>query len=297
VSAARGGARGSTSGEGAPALRKRRTSLRPPEVHEPGTAALEVDDLSVHYGGRAALEAIRFQLEQGDELAVVGPNGAGKSTLLKAIAGIVTPASGQVRVYGHVPSGHICIAYLPQRSEVDWRFPLSVFDVVMMGRSARLGPLRRPGSRDRALVRETLALVELTGLAGRSIAELSGGEQQRMFIARALAQEADLVLLDEPLAGLDVRSQEGILALLEALRERRITLLVALHDLGIAAQRFGKVLLIKRRQLGFGPPRDVLRAETLEAAYGSSLRMIRTEDGLVVASDTPCAEEHTDGSL
>jgi manganese/iron transport system ATP-binding protein len=280
---------------GAPGLRKVIASLRPAEVHEPGAAALEVTDLCMQYGGRAALEGISFRLEEGAELAVVGPNGAGKSTLLKAIAGIVAPTGGQIRVYGHVPAGHICIAYLPQRSEVDWRFPLSVFDVVMMGRSARLGPLRRPGSRDRALVQEILALVELSSLAGRPIAELSGGEQQRMFIARALAQEADLVLLDEPLAGLDVRSQEGILGLLEALRERRITLLVALHDLGIAAQRFRRVLLLKSRQLGFGPPADVLRPETLEQAYGTSLRMIRTEEGLVMASDTPCEEEHCDG--
>jgi len=273
-----------------------RVRRKPLEAHVAGTPALEVDGLTVHYGGRLALEGIHFELEEGAELGVVGPNGAGKSTLLKAIAGIAAPSAGEVRVYGHVPSGHICIAYLPQRSEVDWRFPLSVEDVVMMGRSARLGPLRRPGPRDRSLVRGTLDLVELAPLARRSIGELSGGEQQRMFIARALAQEADLVLLDEPLAGLDLRSQEGILTLLSALPQRGITLLVALHDLGIAADRFGKVLLLKKSQLGFGPPAEVFRAEALKEAYGASLRMVRAEEGLFVVSDAPCDKETCDGT-
>ncbi len=269
---------------------------RPRAPHEPGAPVLEVDGLCVHYDGRPAIEGVNFRLSQGDELGVIGPNGAGKSTLLKAIAGIVAPSAGEVRVYGHVPSGHICIAYLPQRCDVDWRFPLTVADVVMMGRFGRLGPLRRPGARDRDLVRETLVLVAMADRADRRIGELSGGEQQRMFIARALAQEAELVLLDEPLAGLDLPSQEGILDLLSALRDRGVTLLVALHDLGIATEHFGKVLLLKGRAIGFGAPEEVFCADRLREAYGSSLRMVHTDGGVVAISDTPCGEEKGDGA-
>ncbi len=267
-----------------------RTGRRTAEaVHDPDAPALRIRNLYVSYGQRLALEDVTFDLPAGARLAVVGPNGAGKSTLLKAVAGIVPCADGSIAVHGVVPQGHTCIAYLPQRSEVDWRFPVTAFDAVMMGRIGRLGPLRRPKEQDRAMVREALGLVGLEDRGERRIGELSGGEQQRMFIARAIAQEAELVLLDEPLAGLDVSSQNEVLALLAQLEEA--TILVALHDLGVAATHFGFLLLLRKRMLGFGHPADVLQPETLREAYGGALRMVSTEDGILVVHDTTCTAE------
>jgi manganese/iron transport system ATP-binding protein len=187
-------------------------------------------------------------------LAVVGPNGAGKSTLFKLIAGVLPSSSGQVTVYGSQPGGHICIAYVPQRSQVDWSFPVSVADVVMMGRVGKLGLFRRPGRKDWDYVHESLAVVGMGDLAGRQIGELSGGQQQRVFIARALAQEAELMLMDEPLTGLDVPSQQDIFEVLAALRARGVTVMIATHDLNLAAERFDRVMLLNRRLLGLGRP-------------------------------------------
>jgi len=256
-------------------------------VHLPGAPALEVDHLYVDYDGRPALEDVSFSLQGGERLAIVGPNGAGKSTLLKVIAGVLSPSSGEVRIRGFDPCGHICIAYLPQRSEIDWRFPVTVYDVVMMGRVGRLGLLRRPRARDRALVRDALEAVGLLEVAKRRIGELSGGQAQRMFIARALAQEAELVLLDEPLAGLDAPSQEDILRLLSLLEERKVTLLLSLHDLDIAAEHFPRVLLLNRRVIGLGPPAEVFTPARLVAAFGGRLRGLPAAGGGVVVSD-PC---------
>ncbi|MGD9676463.1 MAG: metal ABC transporter ATP-binding protein, partial [Candidatus Bipolaricaulia bacterium] len=256
-------------------------------AHDPTAPALRIRALRVSYGRQTALEDVTFDLPAGARLAVVGPNGAGKSTLLKAIAGILPGDRGSIAVHGVAPEGHICIAYLPQRSEVDWRFPVTVADAVMMGRTGRLGPLHRPKESDRAIVQEALMRVDLADRGGRRIGDLSGGEQQRMFLARAIAQEAEVVLLDEPLAGLDISSQNEVLALLERLP--KTTLLVALHDLGIAATRFEALLLLRGRVLGFGRPADVLRPETLRAAYGGSLRMVKAENGVLVVHDTACS--------
>ena len=232
-----------------------------------------------------------FNLEPGARLAIVGPNGAGKTTLLKALAGLIAPHSGTIRVHGHEPAGHICIAYVPQRSGVDWRFPVTVFDVVMMGRTRRLGPLRRPQAHDREKVSASLTRVGLAAVANRQIEELSGGQQQRMFIARALAQEAELILMDEPLAGLDVHSRDEVLSLLPGLKDHGATVIVALHDLGIASSHFDRVLLLKNGMLGYGAPSDVFTPSILQHAYGSCLRIVEGENGLWVAQDTGCTEE------
>lgn len=256
--------------------------------HEPGTPILEVSRLGVRYDGRVALEDVSFEVNGGQRIAVVGPNGAGKSTLFKVIAGVLYPTSGQVRVYGGGPGGHICIAYVPQRSQVDWDFPVSVADVVMMGRIGKLGPLRWPSARDWALVRQALEVVDLGGLARRQIGELSGGQQQRMFIARALAQEAELMLMDEPLTGLDLNSQEDIFGILEELHRRGVTVLVAMHDLQLAAERFEQVMLLNRQLLGFGKPGEVFTRERLLSAYGGHLRLVGSGDQLVALGDTCC---------
>ena len=232
-----------------------------------------------------------FDLEAGARLAIVGPNGAGKTTLLKALAGLIAPQTGTIQVHGQEPTGHICIAYVPQRSTVDWRFPVTVFDVVMMGRTSRLGPIRRPKAHDRSLVSESLASVGLSALAGRQIEELSGGQQQRMFIARALAQEAELILMDEPFAGLDVHSRDEVLSLLPSMRDHGVTVVVALHDLGIASGHFDRVLLLNHAALGYGSPAEVFTPSALQQAYGSCLRIVESEDGQWVVHDTGCTEE------
>ncbi|MCX8196683.1 MAG: ABC transporter ATP-binding protein, partial [Acidilobaceae archaeon] len=175
---------------------------------------MEAQGLTVVLDGKTALEGVSFALGRGDLLAVVGPNGAGKTTLLRVLAGTLPPTAGEVRIFGERPHRHRCLAYLPQRLEVDLRFPVTVGDVVLMGRTGLLGPLRWPGREDRARVAQALELVGMRALARRPIAELSGGERQRMFLARALAREASVLLLDEPLAGLDAPAQAGLLELL-----------------------------------------------------------------------------------
>ena len=269
----------------------RRKNLIPHHVeHVPGAAIVEVSGLSVRYNGRAALEEINFQLNSGQRVAVVGPNGAGKSTLFKVIAGVIPPTSGQVHVFGEGPDGHICIAYVPQRSQVDWEFPVSVADVVMMGRIGKLGPLRWPRARDWEHVRHSLELVGLGNLAKRQIGELSGGQQQRMFIARALAQEAELMLMDEPLTGLDVTTQEDIFRILGELNERGVAVLIAMHDLKMASERFDQVMLLNHALLGFGEPQEIFTPERLISAYGGHLHLIGKGEALLALGDTCCDE-------
>ena len=259
--------------------------------HNKNAPVLEVEHLTVRYDGRLALDDVSFRLRTGERVAIVGPNGAGKSTLFKAIAGILAPESGEIRVAGGGPGEHICIAYVPQRSQVDWGFPVSVADVVMMGRVGKLGPLRFPKAEDWDYVHHSLEVVGLTEFADRQISELSGGQQQRMFIARALAQEAHLMLMDEPLTGLDIPSQEDIFRILDTLREEKKTVLVATHDLGQAAERFDRVMLLKRRLLGFGLPEEVFTPENLKDAYGSHLHVIPTgaNGDAIAISDTCCS--------
>jgi manganese/iron transport system ATP-binding protein len=267
---------------------ERTSLLRRTTRHVAHAPILEASHVTVSYDGRSALEDVSFRLTSGERVAVVGPNGAGKSTLFKVIAGLLEPTTGEVRVAGHCPGGHICIAYVPQRSQVDWAFPVTVADVVLMGRVGRIGLLRRPGRKDGEHVRQCLEVVGLTDLADRQISELSGGQQQRMFIARALAQEAELMLMDEPLTGLDVPAQEDIFRVTNELRQRQVTVMVATHDLNLAAERFDRVMLLNGRLLGIGRPSDVFTPERLQAAYGGHLRLVHTEDGVMVLSDTCC---------
>jgi manganese/iron transport system ATP-binding protein len=255
-----------------------------------GAPILQAKNVCVEFDAGVALEEVSFELITGERLAIVGPNGAGKSTLFKVIAGVLTPARGQVHIYGHEPGGHICIAYVPQRNQVDWSFPVNVADVVMMGRIGKLGLFRQPKASDWDIVRESLEVVGLDDLEKRQVGELSGGQQQRMFIARALAQEAELMLMDEPLAGLDIQSQEDILQILEQLHQREVTMLVALHDLKIARERFDRVMLLNKRLLGLGTPREVFQPDVLLQAYGGHMHVIDTEQGIIAYDDSCCDE-------
>jgi manganese/iron transport system ATP-binding protein len=261
------------------------------EPHLPDQPILSLAGVTLRYNGKAALDDVTFELITGEQVAVVGPNGAGKSTLFKIIAGVLPPTAGQVQVYGYGPGGHICIAYVPQRSQVDWSFPVNVADVVMMGRVGKMGLFRRPGKRDWDYVHQCLKVVAMDDLAGRQIGELSGGQQQRVFIARALAQEAELMLMDEPLTGLDVKSQEDIFAILAELRQRRVTVLIATHDLNLAAERFDRVMLLNHQLLGLGRPDEIFTPEKLLAAYGGQMRLIETNQGVLALSDTCCDGE------
>ncbi len=261
-----------------------------PVPHREAEPVIRLTDVTVRYnGGSPVLEDISFTLQRGERVAVVGPNGAGKSTLLKVIAGILRPTSGRVDIYGHEPGGHICIAYVPQRNQVDWSFPVTVADVVMMGRVSRLGLLRWPRRRDWEIVHECLRLVGMEEMADRQIGELSGGQQQRIFIARALAQEAEILLMDEPFTGLDMPSQEALLHVLDQLREREVTVLISTHDLSQAADRFDRILLLNRRLIAIGRAEEVLDLTHLAAAYGGRLTTLNTEQGTMVVPDTCCS--------
>jgi manganese/iron transport system ATP-binding protein len=253
--------------------------------HQTNQPILDVQHISVRYDGVAALEDINFHLHVGERVAVVGPNGAGKSTLFNVVSGVLPPSSGDVTIFGSRPRGHVCIAYIPQRSQVDWNFPVSVADVVMMGRSAKLGPLNWPHKGDWEHVHHALQTVELSDLATRQIGQLSGGQQQRMFIARALAQEAELMLMDEPLTGLDTPSQEGLLTLLDTLREQKVTLMVATHDLDQAARHFDRIMLLNHRLIAFDVPQNVLQTDYLLQAYGGRLKI---ESGGTMVVDDCC---------
>jgi manganese/iron transport system ATP-binding protein len=260
--------------------------------HQPNQPILDISHLTVNYEGRVALENITFHLHVGERVAVVGPNGAGKSTMFKVIAGVLRPTAGDVTVYGSGPGGHVCIAYLPQRSQFDWRFPVNVGDVVMMGRIAKLGLFGWPKKRDWSYVHAALETVGMAEFAKRQVGQLSGGQQQRMFIARALAQEAELMLMDEPLTGLDTPSQEGLLSLLGELQNNGVTVMVATHDLDQAARYFDRILLLNHRVVAFGPAAEVLEPETLLKAYDGRLHFV---DGKAI-TDTCCDGDDHDGT-
>lgn len=259
------------------------------QPHNPAPPVLQVDRLSVQYDGATALDDVSFSVPTADRVAVVGPNGAGKSTLFKAILGLLPVAAGTIRVNtsGVAPS----VAYVAQRSAVDWTFPVSVADVVLMGRVGRRGFWRRPNRHDRSIAQECLARVGLHDLARRQIGALSGGQQQRVFIARALAQQPRLLLMDEPLTGLDVAAQEDILRIIAELRTQDVTVLVATHDLNQAAdpRHFEQVLLLKRRLIGAGSARNVFTPQNLAATYGGHLRWVTTADGTLLLADTCCS--------
>jgi len=256
--------------------------------HKPDAPLLEVAGISVRYETGLVLDDINFEVSPGNAVAVVGPNGAGKTTLFKVIAGILEPDLGLVKVSGHEPGGHTCIAYVPQRSQVDWTFPATVADVVMMGRINKMGPFLWPQKDDWDVVRRSLDFVNLRPYANRQISELSGGQQQRMFIARALAQEAELMLLDEPLNGLDVPAQEKILEILETLKGQEVAVMISMHDLRLAAEQFERVMLLNKDLLGYGPPEEVFTRKLLMSAYHGHLHFVEGDFDTLAIGDECC---------
>ncbi|MGR3494809.1 manganese/iron ABC transporter ATP-binding protein [Citreimonas sp.] len=240
-------------------------------------------DVTVTYrNGHTALWNATFAIPRGTVTALVGVNGAGKSTLFKAIMGFVPAAQGEIRILG-LPVREALkrglVAYVPQSEEVDWAFPVLVEDVVMMGRYGHMGFLRRPRDADRKAVDDALARVNMQDFRQRQIGELSGGQRKRVFLARALAQEGQVILLDEPFTGVDVRTEEQIVALMRALRDEGRVMLVSTHNLGSVPEFCDRTILVKNTVLGYGPTETTFTRENLERTFGGVLRQFTLGGG------------------
>ncbi|MEM8739227.1 MAG: metal ABC transporter ATP-binding protein [Planctomycetota bacterium] len=247
-------------------------------MSETAAHPLEVRDLTVAYDARPVLRSVSFTMEAGQMLSVVGPNGAGKSTLLKAMLGLITPDFGGVTVFGRsVDAVRHRLAYVPQTEGVDWDFPVTVGEVVLMGRYGRKRWFGRPGAADRAAAGAALERVGMGRFADRHIRQLSGGQQRRVFLARALCQGADLLLLDEPFAGVDAATERAIFGLIDQMADEGRAMLVVNHDLSIL-NRFDRVLLLNQRVVAFGPPEAVVTDENLRATYGGRLSLLDEAD-------------------
>jgi len=236
---------------------------------------LEIHDLTVSYHKRPVLWGIDIEVPRGKLVGVIGPNGAGKSTLIKATMGLLPWSSGWVKIFGKSVKDNLNrIGYVPQRESVDWDFPVSVMDVVLMGRYGRLGLMKRPCKEDREIARECLEKVQMLPYASRQISNLSGGQQQRVFLARALAQESDLYFMDEPFAGVDAATEAAIVMLLQELKNKGKTLIVVHHDLPTARNYFDMLLLLNMRVVAFGPTESVFKIGLLQNTYGGRLTIL-----------------------
>lgn len=239
---------------------------------DPRGLAIDVEDLTVAYGEAPVLWDVDLQVPQGVLCAIVGPNGAGKSTLIKSILGLVTPAAGRVLIEGRpYDDVRLMVGYVPQRGSVDWDFPTTVLDVVMMGRYGALGWLRRPGRNERRLSMQALEQVGMDHLSSRHISELSGGQQQRVFIARALVQDAQVYLMDEPLQGVDAQTEKAIIELLRDFRAEGKTVVCVHHDLQTVPEYFEWVMLLNVKRIASGPVDEVFTDENLRLTYGGGL--------------------------
>lgn len=233
---------------------------------------IEFDHLSLNYGQRQVLKDIHLRIPKGSCIGIIGPNGSGKTSLIRSIVGLNKPTKGSVRVFGEIPHRswrrQQQIGYVPQLKSIDRDFPISVYEVVMLGRVGRLGPLHFPRKADHKIVEAALSRVKMFEMADRPIGQLSGGQQQRVFIARALAQESKLLLLDEPATGLDIPTQQSIYELLEQLHGDGITTLTATHDLlALDFHHFGRILCLNQTVIAFGPPEKVLTSEILTNTF------------------------------
>lgn len=233
------------------------------------TNALEVRDLTMAYRDKPVLWDIDLTVPSGVLMAIVGPNGAGKTTLLKAILSLLKPAAGQVRIFGQpYEDKRRKVGYVPQRGSVDWDFPTTVLDVVMMGRYGALGWIKRPGKKDQQLSMDALKKVAMHEFASRQISQLSGGQQQRVFLARALVQQAELYFMDEPFQGVDAKTERAIIDLLKELRSEGKTVVVVHHDLQTVPEYFDWVTLLNVRCIASGKVQDVFTEQNLRTAYG-----------------------------
>jgi manganese/zinc/iron transport system ATP- binding protein len=254
--------------------------------------AIQVTDLTVAYQEKPVLWDIDLDVPEGILLAIVGPNGAGKTTLLKATLGLIKPAAGQVLIHGKpYTQQRRLVGYVPQRGSVDWDFPTTVLDVVMMGRYGTLGWLRRPGKSEKRLALEALEKVGMAAYAGRQISQLSGGQQQRVFLARALVQDAQIYFMDEPFQGVDAVTERAIVSLLQELRSAGKTVVVVHHDLQTVPEYFDWVTLLNVRRVASGPVEKVFTDDNLRQTYGGRVAFLRPENGLAQITGTQEAND------
>ncbi len=249
--------------------------------------ALDVDTVSAGYpGDRFAIENMTFSVQAGERVAIIGPNGAGKSTLFKAIVGLVPFTRGRISIHGEdCRTSHNMVGYVPQHGEIDWSFPVTVRDVVMMGRTRQIGWVLPPLPRDHRAVTDLLEKLSLSSVANRQIGELSGGQRRRVFIARALAQETDVLLMDEPFTGVDTTAEQEIMRTLDILTESGITILLATHDLSRAAESFDKMLLVNRQAIAYGTPREVMTPDVLSRAYANAIQVYENDGNTFMIAD------------
>jgi len=255
--------------------------------------ALEIHDLTVAFDRKPVLWNIDLTIPQGKLVGIVGPNGAGKSTLIKAAMGILPLSSGYVKLYDQ-PLEHVRerVSYVPQRESVDWDFPASVLDVVLMGRYAKLGLFKRPRKADKDVAMDCLKKVGMEGFINRQISQLSGGQQQRTFLARALAQQADLYFMDEPFAGVDAATEKAIVTLLREMTSQNKTVIVVHHDLQSVSQYFDWIVMLNTRLVASGPTETTFTSENLESTYGGKLTLLTDVADLMRRENYPSREEN-----
>ena len=245
------------------------------------SVSIRIAGLSVSYERKRVLTTIFADIEAGCVVGVVGPNGAGKSTLFKSILGLIEVNAGKIEIYGKpIDEQRKRVAYVPQRDDVDWTFPATVMDIVLMGRYPFKSMFQRLNAQDKALARQALADLGITELGNRQIGELSGGQQQRVFLARALCQQADIFLLDEPFVGVDITTEEKIISILKELAQQGKTMLVVHHDLSSVEQYFDKVLLLNQRLIAYGDTATTFTEENIAKAYGPQLDILH-KTGLI----------------
>ena len=236
---------------------------------------LEVHDLTVTYHKKPVLWDIDVSLPKGSIIGIIGPNGAGKSTLIKSVMGLIPLSSGYIKLFDQsLDDVRSRISYVPQRESVDWDFPASVADVVLMGRYGKLGLFKRPRKADKEIAMDSLKKVGMESFSKRQISQLSGGQQQRVFLARALAQEADLYFMDEPFAGVDAATESAIISLLQEMSEKGKTVVVVHHDLQSAMEYFDWAVLLNMRLVASGPTKEVMTQELLQETYGGRLTLL-----------------------
>ncbi len=240
-------------------------------------SAVEIISLTVAYQEQPVLWDINLSIPKGVIHGIIGPNGAGKSTLIKAILGIVRPIAGQIKVFGEdYKKQRKHVAYVPQRTSVDWDFPSDVLDVVLMGSYGQLGWVRRPGKKEKRIAIEALDKLGLTDLAHRQISELSGGQQQRTFLARSLVQNPDIYLMDEPFAGIDAKTEKTIISFMKELRDQGKTLIVVHHDLQTVKEYFDWLTFLNVDIIAHGPTQEVFSDSTIEQTYGGQVQRLRS---------------------
>ncbi len=243
---------------------------------------LEIQDMTVSYNKKPVLWDIDIALPKNKIISIIGPNGAGKSTLLKAIMNIIPSDSGKVKIFNQdLNKVRKKVSYVPQKETVDWDFPATVYDVVMMGRYPHIGLLRRPKERDKEIVNRSMEKLDIAGLANRQISQLSGGQQQRVFLARALAQEATLYLMDEPFAAIDMSTENTIIQLLKEMAKNNKTIIVVHHDLHSVKAYFDWTVMLNMRIVASGPTTEVLTSQSFQETYGSQLNVLSEVGNLI----------------